>query len=172
MPSVLKIRCCFSGYKAALAEERAEQLVGALARQGIDAKLRVVGLAYPLVRILGAVRDEQQQTGGRQAFDQGVQERLGLAVGPVEIFDEEERRLLTLPEQQALEGAQRPISSRRVEHVPGGIRDGHVEQREGQQVRRGVVRVRIRPGQLLTDGRPSSRASIRQYAFSRSMAGP
>jgi hypothetical protein len=44
------------------AEQRVEQLVGALRRQRIDPKLAVVGLAAPGVLVLGTVIDEEQET--------------------------------------------------------------------------------------------------------------
>ena len=50
------------------AEERSEQLVSALGRQGIDPELAVVGLAAPGVAVLGAVVDKEKEArgGGRR----------------------------------------------------------------------------------------------------------
>src|SRR4029434_11022888 len=64
------------------AEERLEQLVGALGRQGIDPELAVVGLAAPGVTVFGAVVDEEQETRRRQALDEAIEQGLGLAVDP------------------------------------------------------------------------------------------
>ena len=59
-------------------EQDVQQLLGALRWQGIDPELAVVALAAPGVLVLGAVVDEEQQPGGREALDQAVQERLRL----------------------------------------------------------------------------------------------
>ena len=68
-----------------LAQERGEQLFSALERQRIDPELGVVGLARPGVLVLGTVVDDEQDARGRQAFDQGIEQRLALGVDPVEV---------------------------------------------------------------------------------------
>ena len=44
----------------AVAEQRGQHLVGALLAERIEPQLRVVGLAAPLMRVLGAVVHQQQ----------------------------------------------------------------------------------------------------------------
>jgi hypothetical protein len=75
------------------AEERLEQLVRALRRQGIDPELAVVGLAAPGVPVLGAVIDEEQQARRGQAVDEAIEQGLGLAVDPVQVFEDHHQRL-------------------------------------------------------------------------------
>ena len=55
-----------------------------------------------------AVVHEQEQPGGTEALDQAVQQRLGLAVDPVEVLEDQHERLLArLPEKQALHAVER-----------------------------------------------------------------
>ena len=75
------------------AEERIEQLVGALGRQGIDPELAVVGLAAPGVLVLGAVVDEEQEARRGQAVDEAIEQGLGLAVDPVQVLEDHHQRL-------------------------------------------------------------------------------
>jgi hypothetical protein len=84
----------------ASAEERIEQLVSALGRQGIDPELAVVSLAAPGVLVLGAVVDEEQQARRGQAFDEALEKGLGLAVDPVQVLEDHHQRLdLALAQQ-------------------------------------------------------------------------
>ena len=102
------------------------------AAAGSSRSWRVVGLAAPGVLVLGAVVDEEQQPRRRQAVDQAVEQRLGLGVDPVEVLEDHEQRLdLALAQQQALDGVERPLAALgRVEGLPRGVLDGHVEQRQ------------------------------------------
>jgi hypothetical protein len=60
-----------------------------------------------LVLILRPVVHEEQQPGGRQALDEPIEQRLGLGVDPVEIFEDDQQRLqLALPQQQPLHRVQ------------------------------------------------------------------
>jgi len=84
------------------------------------------------VLVLRAVVDEQQHPDRPEAVHQAVQQRLGLAVDPVEVFDDKQQRLhLALPEQKSLdglEGALAPLG--RVEGPPSGILRGDVQEGE------------------------------------------
>ena len=73
--------------------------------------------------VLGAVVDEEKQPRGRHALDEAVQERLGLAVDPVEVLEEDEQGLdLALANQQALDRIERLLSALgRIESIPRGI---------------------------------------------------
>jgi hypothetical protein len=51
------------------AQERAQQGLGAVGRQGIEPELRIVRLAAPAVRVLGAIVHEEEHPGRRQALD-------------------------------------------------------------------------------------------------------
>jgi hypothetical protein len=70
------------------AEQGLEELFGALGRQGVDAKLAIVRLAAPAVLVIRAVSDEEQDAQSREAFDEAVEQCLGLRVDPVEILEE------------------------------------------------------------------------------------
>jgi hypothetical protein len=69
------------------AEQCQEQLARALGREGVETELGVVGLAPPAVAILRPVVDDEEKSGGWQALDQAVQERLRFGVDPVEILE-------------------------------------------------------------------------------------
>ena len=145
------------------AEEGLEQLVGALGWQRIQPELAVVGLAVPPVPILGSVVDEKEKARRGQALDEAVEQGLGLAVGPVEILDDDHQRLdLTLAQQQTLDRVERLLASLdRVEGLPGRLVDRRVEERQ-QGRHLGPERRRERQdlaGDLLPDLRGSSRLS-------------
>ena len=121
----------------------------------VDAELAVVGLAAPLVLVFGAVVDEQQQPGRRQALDEAIEQRLGLGVDPVQVLDEQQERLdLALPEQQALHGVQRPLPALRgIEPPPRLILHRDVEEREQRRQGglQGPVERQDLAGHLLAD---------------------
>ena len=102
------------------AEQRLEQLVGALGRQRIEPELAVVGLAAPGVLVLGAVVDEEQEARRGQALDEAVEQRLGLGVDPVQVLEDQQQRLdLALAQQQALDRVERALPALgRVERLP------------------------------------------------------
>ena len=86
--------------------------------------------------VLGAVVDEEEQARGRQAFDEAVEQRLGLGVDPVQVLEEDEQGLdLALPEQQPLDAVERALAAlRRIEALPLEVVDGQVEQaQKGRQ---------------------------------------
>jgi hypothetical protein len=114
------------------AHERIQQDLGALGGQGVEPELGVVGLAAPAMRVLGAVVHEEEHPGGRQALNQAVQERLGLAVDPVEVLEDDEQRLdLALAQEETLDRFQGPLTAlRRVERRPCGVVHRHVQQRQ------------------------------------------
>ena len=85
-----------------LAEERVQQLAGALGRQRVQPQLAVGRLAAPGVLVLGPVVHEQQQARRSEALDEAVEQRLRLAVDPVQVLEDHEERLLArFPKQQA-----------------------------------------------------------------------
>ncbi len=137
------------------AEERLEELSGALGRQWVDAKLGVVRLAAPGVLILGPIVDEDQDARGGQALEQRVEEGLRLAVDPVEVFEDQEQGLDTaLGEEQAFDAVERALPALpRVACVPLGIVDRNFEQcEEGghRRFERTVQREQL-AGDLLAD---------------------
>ena len=137
------------------AEERIEQRVGALGRQGIDPELAVVGLAAPGVPVLGAVIDEEHEARRAQAVDEAIEQGLGLAVDPVQILEDHHQRLdLALAQQQALDRVERLLAPlARIEGLPGRLVHRHVEERQerghGGPERRGERQ--DLPGDLLPD---------------------
>ena len=61
--------------------------------------------------ILRPVVHQQQQARCPQAVDQSIEQRLGLAVDPVEILDDPEQRLLSgFPQQQPLHTIERALA--------------------------------------------------------------
>ena len=90
------------------AEQRRQQRVRALGAERIDSNLGVAGLAAPGVAIFGSIVDQQQDPGGRQALHQAVEQRLGLAVDPVQVLEDQQQRLdLALEQQEPLERVER-----------------------------------------------------------------
>src|SRR4029077_929105 len=90
-------------------EEHIEQRFGTVPWQRVDPDLRVGGLAAPGMRILGPMADEQQETRTGEALDQALEERLRLAVDPLQIFEHQRQRLrLALTQQETLDGLQGP----------------------------------------------------------------
>ena len=122
MPSVRAIRSRFEGLEAGVAaEQRLAAAPSALSGgERVEPELAVVGLAAPAVPVLGAVVDEEQEAGRRQALDQAVESGLGLGVDPVEVLEDDEERLdLALPQEQPLERVEGPLPAlRRVERLP------------------------------------------------------
>jgi hypothetical protein len=113
--------------------------------------LGVIGLAAPAVCVLGAVVDEQQHAGGRQALHQGVQACLRLGMDPVQVLKDQQQGLrLTFPQQQAfqrLQGALAALGG--VEGLPRCIVNRDVQKR--QQRRQGRPQGRIQRQQLAGD---------------------
>src|SRR6185295_17137619 len=86
------------------AEQRLEEFPGTLRWQWVQAKLRVVGLAAPAVFVLRSVVHEEHQPRRREALDHAVEERLRLVVDPMEVFeDDEDRLILGLPQEKPFE---------------------------------------------------------------------
>jgi len=61
-----------------VAEQRVQELPGALHGERVQSHLAVVRLSGPGVLILGPVVHQQQETGSRQALDQVIEQSLGL----------------------------------------------------------------------------------------------
>ena len=79
---------------ARITEQRGEQLLDALTRQRIEAQLRIVSAVAPLVAILGAVVDQQQNARIGERVGEQVQPGLGFAVNPMEVFEHDDQRLV------------------------------------------------------------------------------
>ena len=122
LPSVRSISRRLSGSRArSVAEQRVEQLLGALGRQRVDPELACSSSCCPQrVPVLGPVVHQEQDPRRRQALDQAVEQRLGLGVDPVEVLEDQQERLdLALAEQEALDRVERPLAPlRRVERLP------------------------------------------------------
>jgi hypothetical protein len=107
------------------------------------------------VLVFRPVVDEQQEPDGRQTLDQAVEEHLGLVVDPVEALEHDQQRLnLALAQQEPLdpvEGLLAPLG--RVEPLPRGVVDGHVEQPEERREcgLQGPVQGEELAGDLLAD---------------------
>lgn len=123
------------GQAGIASEERMQECLGVGIGQGLQRKLRVVGLPPPPVLVVRAIADEEEHAHPRQSIDQAVQHTLGLRVGPVEVFEDDyQRPHLALPEQQARDRLPRPILAlgrvQRQERMVGGQRLEEVEQGE------------------------------------------
>src|SRR5262245_31273731 len=101
--------------------------------------------------VLGAIVDQEEQAGGREALDEPIEHGLALGVDPVQILDEDEEGLdLALAHQEALdavEGALATLSG--VEAFPLGIVDGDVE--ESQEGRPPGLELAVQGAQLAGD---------------------
>src|SRR4029077_5935967 len=76
----------FERSKIAVASEKGlKELVSARRGQRVDPDLVIRHLAAPTVLVLGSIVDEKQQARGREALDEGVEERLRLVIDPMEI---------------------------------------------------------------------------------------
>jgi hypothetical protein len=126
-----------------VSQEALQQLARLLGREGVEPELTVVGLPAPAVPVLGAVVDEQQEPGCRQALDQAVEDGLRLRVDPVEVLDDHEERLdLALPQEESLQGVDRALPPLWWgEGLPCAVFDRYVEERQDRRQRRleGVV---------------------------------
>ena len=98
--------------------------------------------------VLGPVVDQQEEPGRGQALDQAVEQGLCLGIDPVQVLeDHEERLLLALPEQEALDGVEGALPALGgIERLPLGVLDGHVEQ--GQQGGQGRLQGSIQREEL------------------------
>ena len=91
----------------AIAEQCGEHLVGGFLTQRIEAQLRVVGLAVPLMRILGTIIHQHQDLRGADGVGEEIQERLGLLIDPVQVFEDHHQRLVErFAQQDALDGVE------------------------------------------------------------------
>ena len=117
-------QCPQRGQLGVGAQERLQEILGPFARERIDAELRVVGPVAPGVLVLGAIGDEEQETGGGEPVDQAVEPRLGLGIDPVQILEDQEQRLdLALAEDQVPEGFERVLAAlARLEPLPPRVR--------------------------------------------------
>ena len=113
-------------------QQRREEPFGAFGWQGIQPELRVVRTAPPGMLILRPVVHEQQESGGREALDQLIEQGLGLGVDPVEVLDDDQQRLdLAFPEQEPLHRVQRASAALgRIERRPLQVIGRHVEERQ------------------------------------------
>ena len=133
MPSVRAINRRCERLEAGVGpEQRAEELFGSLRRQGVQPELRVIRATAPGVLILRPVVHQEQEPGGRQALDQPIEQRLGLGVDPVQVFEDDQQRLhLALPQQEPLHRVQgAPAALGRIERRPLRVIGRHVEQRQ------------------------------------------
>ena len=112
IPSVRAIRRHLSGSRPRVVP-RAPRSASALAGgEWVEPHLCIVRLTAPAVLVLRAVVDQQQHAHRGQALDQAIQQGLGLGIDPVQIFKDEQQRLLRLAQQQMLEGVERTLPSR------------------------------------------------------------
>ena len=134
---------------------RPRELLGALGGQRVDAELPVVALPAPAVLILGSVVHQEQETRGREALHQAVQEGLRFSIDPVQVLEHDQEWLdLALPQEQPLYAFERPLAALRgFQPLPLGLLDRHIEepqQRREVGLQRPVKREQL-ARQLLAD---------------------
>ena len=126
--------CCERRQTGVVPQEGVQEFVGAHRWQRVEPELGVVGLAAPAVLILGAIVDQQQQPGRRQALDQAVEQGLRLGIDPVQILEDQQQGLhLTFAQQHALQAVERASAPlRRVEGAKRAVlRQGVQERQQG-----------------------------------------
>src|SRR5262249_39249422 len=130
------------------AEEGLEQFLSTLDWQHVQPHLAVVRLAAPSMLVLGPVVHEQKQTRRAQTLDQTVQQRLSLAVDPVQILENHQEWLLaSLAQQQRLHRVERVLATLdRVKPAPRPVPHRDVEER--QERRQGRLQRAIEREQL------------------------
>ncbi len=133
-----------------------QECIGTGGRQRIQAQLRGGGLTAPGVLILGAVVDQEQEPGRRQALDQAVEQGLGFGIDPVQILTHQQQRLhLAFAQQQALECLQDALAALQgLELQKGAIVWQGVQQREQgrDDLLEGLIQGEHLPDDLGPDG--------------------
>src|SRR5882724_9888954 len=83
--------------------------------------------------------DQEQQTSGGEAFNEAVEQRLGLRVDPVQVLADQQQGLhLAFAQQHALERGQRALAAlRRIEPQERAVLGQRVQQ--GEQGRQGLL---------------------------------
>ena len=106
LPCVRAIRSGVRGARlGVLPQQRLEQASALAGGSGSSRSWRVRRLTAPAVLVLGAVVDQEQQPGRREALDQAIQHGLRLGVNPVQVFEDQQQRLhLAFAQQHALAG--------------------------------------------------------------------
>ena len=78
---------------------------------GRESQLRVIGLLAPLVAVLRTIVGQEQHLAGH-TLAQRLEKSLGLAVDPMQIFKDENQRLVeTLAQEELLERLERALPS-------------------------------------------------------------
>ena len=139
-------------------QQGVDECLGRCSRgNGSSRSCSIVGLTAPVVSILRAIGDEQEEVGGREALDQGVEHRLGLGIDPVQVLDDEQQGLhLAFPQQDALERVQGALAALGgLERLPRRVLDRHIEQRQERWRggREGVIEAAEVSGHLVADRR-------------------
>ena len=121
-------------------------------RQRVEPELGVEGFAAPAVLVLGAVVDQQEHPGGRQALDQQIEHGLRLGVDPVQVFEDQEQGLhLALAQEDALQrlqGAAPPLQGVQLQERTVG-RQGFEQGEHGRHgVLEGLIQRQDLPGDL------------------------
>ena len=78
----------------AVAEQRAQHLVGAFLAQRVEPQLRVVGLVSPLMRVLGSIVYQQQNLRSPDRVGEQIEQSLGALVDPMEVLEDHDQRLV------------------------------------------------------------------------------
>ena len=68
-------------------QEALQHALRARRGQRVEPELSVIGLMAPAVLIFRTVVDQEEDAGSGQALHQAIEERLGLCIDPVEVFE-------------------------------------------------------------------------------------
>ena len=120
-----------------------------------QAQLGVVGLLSPLVPILGAIVHQQQNLRTGHTLTQRIEKSLRLGVDPVQVFkDEDERLVETLAQEELLERLERP--------PPPNLRVHLLQRRrlffnaqQGKEIGQGVFQAAVKHQHFASDFLPA-----------------
>ena len=133
LPSVRPISSGFSRWTVGSAPSSASSISWAVARpSGSMRNCVYVALVAPGVAVFLAVVDQQQRPRSGQTVHQAVQERLRLAVDPVQILEHQHQRLhLGFAQGQPFARIQGALPLlHRIEGRPSLVVDGNIQRRE------------------------------------------
>ena len=129
----------------ALAEQRRQHRRAIRTGQRIQPELRIVALVRPLVPVLGTIVHQQQHASVGDAIGQEIEQRLGLRVDPVQVFENHDYRLFqAFAKNDAFDRIERPLTLDLRIHL--GNRIGTLDDAEqSEQVRQRIIKCGFEP---------------------------
>src|SRR5262249_10924196 len=123
--------------------------------QRVQPELGVIALIPPVVLVLRAIADQEEEPCGWQTIDEMIEQGLGPGIDPLKVLEDQAQGLdLALAQEQALDslqGALAPLGG--IEGLPFEIFNRHIQERqEDRQCRpEGCIQRDKLTGDLLTD---------------------